>query len=137
MVLSDGCLYGLPSFESQRITELAKALPQLSRPLRELARRMEDLLPIVRNHVYHPDFRVSFSLKSVGPALVPDLGYTGLSIADGGTASATLETYLLHPERLSPQERTDLRTALLAYCERDTLLLVKIFQWLRGVTNRR
>jgi len=123
------------SFESQRIIELAKALPQLSRPLRDLAGRMHDLLPIVRNHVYHPDFRGRFSLKAVGPALVPDLGYTGLSIADGATASVTLETYLLHPERLSPQERTDLRTALLAYCERDTLLLVKIFELLRRLAR--
>ena len=123
------------SFESQRITDLAKALPHLSRPLRDLAGRMHDLLPIVRNHVYHPDFRGSFSLKAVGPALVPDLGYTGLSIADGGTASASLETYLLHPERLSTQERTDLRTALLAYCERDTLLLVKIFELLKTLAR--
>lgn len=121
------------TFERQRIQELAVALPQLRDPLLQLASRVHDLLPIVRNHVYHPDFHGSFSLKAVGPALVPELGYAGLEVADGGTASAALETYLLHPETLTDVERTTLRTSLLAYCERDTRLLVEIYARLRAL----
>lgn len=72
-------------------------------------------------------------LKAVGPALVPELGYAGLEVADGGTASAALETYLLHPEILTDVERTTLRASLLAYCERDTRLLVEIYARLRAL----
>ena len=43
--------------------------------------RTVDLLPVVRNHAYHPDFRGSFSLKSVVPALLPHLAYDDLEVA--------------------------------------------------------
>jgi hypothetical protein len=47
-----------------------------------------DLLPAVRNHVYHPDFGGSFSLKDVLPAMVPELRYDTLAIGDGETTSS-------------------------------------------------
>ena len=54
---------------------MADALPALAEPLRSIIDRLVDLLQVVRNHVYHPDFGGSFSLKSVLPALVPELDY--------------------------------------------------------------
>jgi Domain of unknown function(DUF2779) len=115
------------SFERSRIEELAKHLPALRVKLRSLAKRMTDLLPIVRNHVYHPDFRGSFSLKSVGPALVPELGYEGLDVADGMTAATQLEKYQRCGEAMPEQERAQLEAALLAYCGRDTEMLVGVY----------
>jgi hypothetical protein len=44
------------SVERGCIKELAKAARALAPALREIAGRVVDLLPIVRNHVYHPDF---------------------------------------------------------------------------------
>ena len=44
------------SFERTRIKELAELLPDLAGPLGELVEKLVDLLPVVRNHVYHPGF---------------------------------------------------------------------------------
>ena len=73
----------------------------------------------MRDHVYHPDFGGGFGLKSVLPALVPDLAYDGLVIADGQTASYELERLLLAGSGMSPEERDRLRADLLRYCEMD------------------
>ena len=64
-------------FERQCIVQLAEAVPALAAPLGSIAERLVDLLPIIRNHVYHPDFGGSFSLKRVLPALVPEARYDG------------------------------------------------------------
>ncbi|MGD1149357.1 MAG: DUF2779 domain-containing protein [Thermoanaerobaculaceae bacterium] len=58
-------------FERGRIEMLASSVPELAEDLLDIAARLADLLPVVREHVYHPDFHGSFSLKSVLPALVP------------------------------------------------------------------
>ncbi|MBZ5590542.1 MAG: DUF2779 domain-containing protein, partial [Acidobacteriia bacterium] len=58
-------------FERRCIEMLADAVPELADDLLDIAERLADPLPIVREHVYHPDFHGSFSLKSVLPALVP------------------------------------------------------------------
>ena len=89
---------------------------------------------MVRNHVYHPDFGGSFSLKAVLPALVPGLGYDDLVIREGETASAQLEALLLAPEGFAPEEARQLREALLAYCERDTFGLVRLHARLRELS---
>ena len=57
-------------FEIGRLRELQEAVPELAEDLEDIIDRVVDLLPIVRAYVYHPDFRGSFSLKRVAPALV-------------------------------------------------------------------
>ena len=86
--------YNAP-FEKKCIKSLADVLPDLSSDLMALSKRIKDLLPIVRDHVYHPDFGGSFSIKSVLPALVPGLGYDDLEIQGGSAASTALEVLLL------------------------------------------
>ena len=78
------------SFERACLQQLAAVVPGLAEPLAEIANRLVDLLPVVRNYVYYADFGGSFSLKRVLPALVPDLSYDGLPIADGQSASLEL-----------------------------------------------
>jgi hypothetical protein len=58
-------------FEEQRLSELAAWLPEFAERIEDIQARLWDLLPIIRNHVYHPAFAGSFSLKYVLPALVP------------------------------------------------------------------
>ncbi len=123
------------SFELGRIRELADALPHLEKPLASLARRVRDLLPIVRRHVTHPGFRGSYSLKRVLPVLVPELRHAELEIQEGATASAELERLLFAGAALSEPEREKLRAALLAYCRLDTLGMVKIVERLRAETS--
>jgi hypothetical protein len=130
-------------FERQCIRGLAEAVPVLSEPLLALEEKLVDLLPVVRNHVYHPAFHGSFSLKSVLPALVPGLTYDDLQIADGDTASVCLERMLLGdregrtggPSQLDlfAPAPSPLRADLLAYCKRDTWAMVKLLERLRGL----
>ncbi len=123
-------------FERRCLEHLAAAVPARREALEEVARRLVDLLPIVRDHVYHPDFGGSFGLKSVVPALCPGLGYADLDIGEGGTASAVLEALLLDERSLAAEERARLRGQLLAYCERDTLAMVRLVERLRELAGR-
>lgn len=123
------------AFERDRIRELAAALPHLADRLQALAVRLVDLLPVVRNHVYHPDFGGSFSLKRVLPALVPEMSYRGLAIAEGETASLELGRLLFHGDEMDPEERARLRADLLAYCHQDTWGLVRLLERLRGLAE--
>lgn len=124
------------SFEKRCIEGLMEAVPRLAKRLERVSERIVDLLPIVRDHVYHPAFNGSFSIKSVLPALVPGEGYADLEIQDGSTASAALEAMLLG-DPLPPSEARILRRNLLAYCERDTLGMVRLYERLRDVAETR
>lgn len=120
-------------FERGCLEQMADALPVLASPLGNIVTRLVDLLPVVRNHVYHPDFEGSFGLKSILPALVPDLGYDNLAIADGATASLDLERLLFTGDQLDSAAREQLRSDLLRYCHQDTWGLVKLLERLRGL----
>jgi predicted RecB family nuclease len=122
-------------FERGRIAALADFLPHLSADLLALSGRIRDLHPIVRDHVYHPDFGGSFSLKEVLPALVPGLGYDDLEIQDGTTASTALQALLLDADALAPEEQQAVRRALLSYCGRDTLAMVRLHERLGALAG--
>jgi len=124
------------SFEVQRIDALVERFPELARTLEKIRKRIIDLLPIVRDHVYHPALNGSFSLKSVLPALVPGLGYEDLDVKEGGTASALLEALLLGRDTVPAAERPEVRRRLLAYCERDTLAMVRLYERLLALADR-
>ncbi|MGH9326943.1 MAG: DUF2779 domain-containing protein [Terriglobia bacterium] len=112
------------AFESGRLSELAGWLPQHAGTIAGIQGRLWDLLPVVRSGVYHPRFGGSYSLKSVLPALVPDLSYRGMLVAEGGEAGLAWERIVRG--NLASDERNRLRAALLAYCEQDTLALARL-----------
>lgn len=116
------------AFEKSVLEALAEAVPSRAAELRALAGRLVDLLPVVRDHVYHPDFDGSFSLKAVLPALVPDFTYEDLAIRSGDAASLQLERVLFSDEPLPEEERRRIRRAVLDYCQRDTLALVRLIE---------
>jgi predicted RecB family nuclease len=118
-------------FEIGRLRELQEAVPELAEKLEDVIARVVDLLPIVREHVYHPDFGGRFSLKKVAPALVAGLRYDEMEIGEGGEASRALETLLLRPETMKRAERWRMREALRAYCAQDTLATMGVLQRLR------
>ncbi|MCP3979765.1 MAG: DUF2779 domain-containing protein [bacterium] len=117
-------------YEESRIHELQQAVPEMRAELQGVLDRMVDLLPIVREHVYHPEFHGSFSIKRVLPALVPDVGYAGLDVADGLTASAVLKRMLLD-DGVGAGERQAMRESLRAYCRMDTYAMVRLLGRLR------
>ena len=79
-------------FEFHRLSELASWLPGFSGRIKNIQGRLWNLLPIVRNHVYHPAFGGSYSLKSVLPALVPEMTYEGMERSDGQAAGLAWES---------------------------------------------
>jgi predicted RecB family nuclease len=117
-------VYG--GFERQRLSTLGAAFPEVKEALDRITARLVDLCRIVTNHVYHPDFRGSFSLKAVLPALVPDLSYDGLSIADGDAAIAMFARMARGEITAGAAAKT--REDLLAYCARDTMAMVRLHE---------
>jgi predicted RecB family nuclease len=117
-------------FESQRLWDLAGWLPEYTQRIRDIQRRLWDLLPVVRNHVYHPAFGGSFSLKAVLPALVPDMTYEGMEVPNGQAAGLAWEQMI--GGKATEPERTAMRKALLAYCGQDTLALVRLLEALQS-----
>src|ERR1700687_1844051 len=98
----------------------------------EIQSRLWDLLPVVRNHVYHPAFAGSYYLKAVLPALVPEMTYEGMVVADGQQAGLAWES--LVRGGLDQGERDRIEKALRAYCGQDTLALVKLMEKLVSVS---
>jgi hypothetical protein len=111
-------------FEEQRLSELAAWLPEFLGRIKKIQRRLWDLLRVIRNHFYHPRFAGSYSLKTVLPALVPEMTYAGMVVANGQDAGLAWES-LVHGS-LEPPERDNIKKALLEYCGQDTLALVKL-----------
>lgn len=116
-------------FEQGRLEELATWLPEYANRIKSIESRLFDLLPVIRNHVYHPVFAGSYSLKSVLPALVPDMTYEGMEVADGTEAGIAWES--LVRGGLDQVEREKTQKALLDYCGQDTLALVRLLETLR------
>ncbi len=121
------------SFERECIRQLAGAVPHHARELERIERKLVDLLPAVRTHVYHPDFGGRFGIKRVLPALVSGLSYTDLTIQEGETATLELMRLMFDGDRMAPGERVALREALLRYCERDGWAMVKLLEKLRSL----
>jgi predicted RecB family nuclease len=120
-------------FESQRFWELAAWLPEFAGPIKKIQRRLWDLLPVIRDHVYHPAFGGSFSLKAVLPALVPERSYEGMVGANAQDAGLAWESLIRGS--LDHTERDRIKKALLDYCGQDTLAMVKLVAKLRSIST--
>jgi hypothetical protein len=122
-------------FEKTRIRGLQKAVPELRSELEALENKLIDLLPVVRENVYHPDFLGSFSLKYVLHPLVPELTYDDLVIVDGLVASVEIARLLFVAGKIPQHEHDRVRHDLLNYCERDTWAMVKVLERLNELSG--
>lgn len=123
------------AFERGRLRALAETFPDLAPALNAALERIVDLLPLARNHYYHPEMRGSWSLKAVLPTIDPELGYADLEVADGTMAqSAFLE---MRDPAIAPARLAQLREDLWRYCERDTLALVRIAEYFQTTPDPR
>jgi hypothetical protein len=121
------------SFEKTRIRDLQAAVPHLAAELEALEHKLLDLHPVVKNCVYHPDFRGSFSLKYILTPLVPELTYNDLVIVDGRVASVEIARLLFVADRIPAAERDRVRHDLLDYCRRDTWAMVRLLERLNDL----
>ena len=120
---TEGSICTYSRYEGTVLNSLAAALPERAGELDAISARLFDLLPVVRNTYYHPEFRGSFSIKDVLPVLVPGMGYDDLEVPDGQASSAH---YMQALRSSDPLERQHAFDNLRAYCERDTLAMVRL-----------
>ena len=104
--------------------------------LHAIIARLVDLLPIVRAGVYLPEFWFSNSIKAVAPALCPGFGYDDLEGIADGVAASTAFLQLASGCLTAPEEAAQLRAALLAYCQRDTLAMVEVHRALTRLASQ-
>lgn len=121
-------------YEKRVLKELATALPDFADRIEDIIVRLVDLCAIIRDNVYHPDFKGSFSIKDVLPALVPGLGYDDLEIADGNTASMRYLEMIDIAKTDSDAARI-IWEKLWAYCKRDTEAMVAVMKSLTAAVR--
>jgi hypothetical protein len=118
------------AFENTRLNELKADYPEYASAITAIQARIVDLMiPFRRKHYYLPAMRNSYSLKFVLPALVPELSYDEMMIADGGDASTAFYNLRFESDEVKIKET---RQALLEYCALDTLGMVKVLEKLKS-----
>lgn len=119
------------SFEKTRLKELTIDFPEFEKPLQAIIERLKDIMiPFKEQWYYTPKMRGSYSIKWVLPALVDELSYKDLEIQEGGTASSV---YAAMASGAFDGDLEKTRKALLAYCNLDTLAMVKIYEKLKSL----
>ncbi|HEU4683592.1 MAG TPA: DUF2779 domain-containing protein [Nitrospira sp.] len=116
------CVYS--SYERAILLQVMQSFPEYQAALAGIISRLWDLLPVIRDHYYHPGFQGSYSMKAVLPALIPSLGYADLSIKDGSQAAGAF--YRMAFVERDWIEQMSLREALRRYCARDTIAMVEL-----------
>ena len=120
------------AFEKGRLKEMAAdlSLPKEKKDaLHQMIMRFMDTLDIFRRDYLHPKMRGSASIKKVLPALVPEMSYEGMGVADGVAAMEAFD--ILYAQSLPSAQLERLRNDLLRYCEQDTWAMVKLVDALR------
>ena len=117
-------------FESRVIGDMAARFPRLARPLLAIQSRLVDLLPIARDHYYHPDQQGSWSIKAVLPTL-SDLDYGRLDEVQDGTKA--MEVYEKAITRgTTADEKAKIDRQLRAYCALDTEAMIHVWRHFSG-----
>ena len=120
-------------FESSRLNDLARWRPEHDSEIAVIKAKLRDLLVVIRRNVYYPAFGGSFSLKRIAAAILPDMNYDGLAVADGNQAGIVWARFV-NPATY-PEEKAHLKRALLRYCGQDTLALARILEVLLKQTR--
>ena len=129
----DGTIIAYSNYEQRVLRDLATACPDYADALLNFSDRIFDLLKLVREEYYHPQLHGSFSIKSVLPVLAPDSGYDGLGIQHGLVAA--IDFGRMVSENTSADEKERTKEALLAYCEKDTEAMVRVFDVLGSMES--
>jgi len=112
------------AFEKGILQDLAAAFPDLAGEIHHRLDNVRDLLVPFRSRLaYRWQMRGSASIKAVLPAMVPELSYEGLAIADGGMAMLAWHEMNASDD---PRRIAEIRRDLRAYCRLDTLAMVRI-----------
>lgn len=115
-------------FEAQVCQEIGLLFPDLQPQLQSIIDRLQDPWLLLKDNLYHPAFKSSYSLKSVAPALLgSEYDYKHLAIKDGLEAQAAF-IKMVNSEKIG--EKMQLDKDLRIYCGADTINLIKLYQYL-------
>ena len=118
-------------FEKGVLQNLALWLPEYADKIERIISNLIDLAyPFQKRFLYHWQFNGSYSIKSVLPALVPELSYDGMEIRDGEMAGVA---YARMQESKDQTEIEQIRKSLLEYCGLDTFAMVKLLETLKDL----
>ena len=91
------------------------------------------MVPFQKRYYYTPEMQGSYSIKAVLPALIQDLDYSDLAIAEGSLAMYAFEQLLDEPDKNRINET---KRNLLEYCKMDTLAMVQILEVLISMSTK-
>jgi predicted RecB family nuclease len=120
----EGTIVVYSAYEEAMMRQVADAFPELRQAFKNIIARLWDLYPVIKEHYYHPAFEGSYSIKSVLPVMVPEMSYRDLSIQEG--AQAASEYYRMVFVENDWIEQLRIKDALLEYCARDTMAMVRL-----------
>ncbi|MFZ1600151.1 MAG: DUF2779 domain-containing protein [Candidatus Saccharimonas aalborgensis] len=122
-------------FEQRCNETMARLVPEYSADLLALNERMRDPIELFYKG-YYADIQLggSASIKKVLPALVPELSYRNMAIADGAVAQKRWMEAVLSSS-MDECERRVVFDELREYCALDTLAMVEIFRKLCEVSQ--
>ena len=118
------------SFENTQNRNMAAMYPAKHDFLHGLVERTVDLEDLFKEGYVDINFQGSTSIKKVLPVLVPELDYAGMDVASGTDA---MEAWQRLVNLQSGEEKDELHKTMLAYCELDTLAMVRIFKFMEKV----
>jgi hypothetical protein len=124
------------SLEKKILESLAIRFPKLEKSLMDIAHQLTDLIePFHNKHIYDPKMKGKSSIKSVLPALIPEMekSYQNLNIKNGMMA---MGAYFKFMSNQNFEERQKIRQDLLNYCKLDTLAMVKLWEFLNNLLPR-
>jgi hypothetical protein len=130
------------AFEKECLDLIAAGAPDNAKAIEAIKSKLRDLLPVVRNHVYHRDFLGSFSWKAVSSVLVPDLDRESQETAQGQTVEGQTTDALVHRllflgEPMEPADQKAFRKGLLDSCALESLALVRLKERLDDLARTR
>ena len=117
-------------YEKLRLEELGIRHPEHAELLQKYISRLFDLLPVVKQHFYHPQMRGSFSIKKVLPVIAPNLDYGELEEVQEGTGAQVAYLYAALDPDTTMDRKADLAAKLREYCMQDTWAMVEIAYFL-------
>jgi hypothetical protein len=112
------------NYEKLRLQDAALLFPDLGAGIARVIARLFDLEPLFKKAYRHPGFRGRSSIKAVLPTLIPDLRYDDMAVGNGGDAAGLIA--LMKRGQVPEMEHERHRRDLLAYCELDTLAMVRL-----------
>lgn len=122
------------AFEKMVMRALGARFPEYEPALLRIIARVVDLLPIAKARFYDPSQHGRWGLKSILPAVCPELSYDHLTgVADGAMAVVAFRD-AINPET-TPERKAEIEKELLAYCHLDTLGLVRLWERFGGGGN--